>query len=146
MVLHDDRWSYDPFIDRHNEIVSKYETLRHKWNRFVPDYNAVILKRNVGRPLAASEAQQADVLRRHKRGESLRAIAEDTSLGFQTVRSIIGKQDGTDRTTRKHLERVAFENTVAGKARKWTRDALPRRLNALLADKRDLLKEAKGLK
>lgn len=95
-----------------------------------PDYNAVILKRNVGRPLAASEAQQADVLRRHKRGESLRAIAEDTSLGFQTVRSIIGKQDGTDRTTRKHLERVASENTVAGKARKWTRDALPRRLIA----------------
>jgi len=27
-------------------------------------------KRNVGRPLAASEAQQADVLRRRDRGES----------------------------------------------------------------------------
>ena len=146
MVSHDDGWSWEPFIDRYDDTVNKYNALLRKWNKFVPEYNATILKRNVGRPLAASGAQQADVLKRRKRGESLRHIAEETNLGLNTVRTIIDKKDGVDRTTGKHLERVAPESMAAWKARKRTRDALPRRVNALLKDKRDLLKEAKGLK
>ena len=39
------------------------------WNRFVPDYNAIVAPRNVGRPLAASEAQVATVLKLHKAGK-----------------------------------------------------------------------------
>ena len=146
MVLEGDEWSWGPFIDRHNETVGKYAALVRKWNKFVPEYNAAVLKRNVGRPLAASEAQQADVLRRRKRGESLQYIADETNLTMRTVRTVIEKANGTDRTTGKHLERVAPENMAAWKARKRTRDALPRRVNALLNDKRELLKEAKGLK
>jgi hypothetical protein len=146
MVLSDDgEWTTSPFLKYHDEIVDKYGKLLRKWNKFVPEYNAAILKRNVGRPLAASEAQQADVLKRHKRGESLRSIADDMSLGLRTVRTIVDRADGVDRTTAKHLARIKPEDMAAWKSRKRTRDALPRRVNALLKDKADLLKEAKGL-
>ena len=133
MVLGDDgKWTWDPFMDRHNDLVDKYDALLRDWNKFVGEYNAVVQPRPVGRPLEASEAQQVDVLRRRKSGESLQHIANETSLGLQTVRTIIGKANGTDRTTGKHLARIKPEDMVAWKARTRTRDALPRRLNALL--------------
>jgi hypothetical protein len=34
-----------------------------------------------------------------RRGTSLRDIAEETSLGLRTVRTILDQQDGGDRTT-----------------------------------------------
>jgi predicted ATPase len=43
----------------------------------------------------------------HKAGKPLREIAEETSLGLRTVRTIIAKGNGTDRSTIKHLERIA---------------------------------------
>ncbi len=46
------------------------------------------------------------MLKLHKAGRSLRWIAEETSLGFSTVRTIVDKGSGADRTTRKHRERV----------------------------------------
>jgi hypothetical protein len=67
-----------------------------------PDYNADVLKRNAGRPLAASEAQVEEVLKLR----SLRGIAEDTSLGLPIVRTIIDKGDSRDRTSIKHLQRI----------------------------------------
>jgi hypothetical protein len=36
----------------------------------------------------------------------LRGIAEDTSLGLRTVRTVVNQRDGTDRTTIKRLERI----------------------------------------
>jgi hypothetical protein len=48
----------------------------------------------VGRPLAASAAQCAEVLKLHKAGRSLRGIVEDTNLGLNTVRTIVGKAHG----------------------------------------------------
>lgn len=36
----------------------------------------------------------------------LRGIAEDTSLGLRTVRTILDQQVGADRTSIKHLERI----------------------------------------
>ena len=148
MVLDDDdgKWTWDPSIKDYNVYTDKYLALLRDWNRFVSEYNAVVQPRPVGRPLEASEAQQVDVLKRRKRGESLQHIADETSLGMQTVRTIIGKANGTDRTTGKHLARIKPEDMAAWRARKRTRDALPRRLNAHLKDKAELLKEAKGLK
>jgi hypothetical protein len=46
-----------------------------------------------GRPLKASESQIAQALELRARGGSLRAIVEATSLGRQTVRTILGKLD-----------------------------------------------------
>jgi hypothetical protein len=144
----DGKWSFNPFIERHNELVDKHNALVREWNRFVPDYNALVRRRNVGRPLAASEAQVAEVLKLHKAGGSLRGIAEDTSLGFATVRTIVAQKDGTDRTTVKHLERIHPDRAAAARwrARKRTRDGLPKRINETLAKGRELVKEANGLR
>ena len=149
MVQGDDgKWSWGPFIERHNEIVDKYDALVTKWNRFVPEWNALVRPRNVGRPLAASDAQVAEVLKLHKAGGSLRGIAEDTSLGLATVRTVVSQKNGTDRTTVKHLERINSDRAASARwrARKRGRDALPKRINETLAKGRELVKEAKGLK
>jgi hypothetical protein len=149
MTLNDGgKWEWGPFIDHHNELVDKHNALVRDWNRFVPDYNAAVRRRNVGRPLAASEAQIETVLKLHKAGTSLRDIAKDTSLGLRTVRTIIDKRDGIDRTTVKYLERIAPDRAAAARwrARKRTRDGLPKRINETLAKGRELVKEAKGLK
>ena len=143
MIMTDDGgWTWGPFIDRHNELVDDYNKLLRDWRKWARAY----FPNPIGRPLQASEAQCADVLQRRKRGESLQAIADETNLGMRTVRTIIERDRGTDRTTGKHLARVKPEDMAAWKARKRTRDALPRRVNALLKDKAELLKEAKGLK
>jgi hypothetical protein len=46
------------------------------------------------------------------------------------------------------LQRIALDRAaVAGwRARKWTRDGLPKRITETLAEGRELVKEAKGLK
>ena len=100
------------------------------------------------RPLAASDAQRQTVLKLRKAGQSLRAIAEETSLGLNTVRTIVDQRDQRDRTTIKHMERIRRD---MGEERTWlsrkrTRDGLPRRINALQQQSTELQKEAKGLK
>ena len=92
-------------------------------------YNAVVSPRNVGRPLAASDAQYAQVRKLHKAGKSLRWIAEETSLGLNTVRTIVGKVEGTDRTSIKHLKRIDPDRAAmrAWKSKLQQRNALPSR-------------------
>jgi hypothetical protein len=129
------------------DYCSKYIELMRQWNRFVPEYNAIVTAspRNVGRPLAASDAQRDAVLNLRKSGMSLRGIAEETSLGLQTVRTIIDQPERRDRTTRKYLERITDRPTeVRWRARKRTRDSLPKRINMALENGRDLAKRAGG--
>src|SRR6516164_9820060 len=106
--------------------------------------------RNVGRPLAASEAQVAEVRKLHRQGRSLRGIADDTSLGLPTVRTIVGQMNGDDRTIRKHrdrLERIEIDRQQMAewKRQRRTRDALPKRIQATLKQGGELAKEARGL-
>ena len=142
------KWRWSPFIEGMERDWQEHRALIREWNRFVDDYNATVAPRNVGRPLAASEAQVAQVLKLHKAGRSLRGIAEDTSLGLPTVRTIVDKGDGRDRTTVKHLARIDPDRKLEAswRARKRTRDALPKRIDAFLEKGRELIKEAKGLK
>jgi hypothetical protein len=128
------------------EWFEKYQALKAKWNKFVPEYNAAVRKRNVGRPLAASDAQRVNVRRLHKAGSSLRHIADETNLGLATVRTIVGQINGTDRTTIKHLARI---DPNRARARAWQaklqqRNALPKRIHELQKSGARLLKEAKG--
>ena len=104
--------------------------------------------RNVGRPLAASDAQRDNVLELRKAGKSLRAISEETSLSFNTVRTIVDQPDRRDRTSVKHLERIRRDmgEERTWQSRKRTRHGLPRRINALQRQSAELRKEAKGLK
>lgn len=93
-------------------------------------------------------------------GTSLRDIADETSLGLNTVRTIIGKRDGTDRTTLRYRTRVrgleapeerqqrdpdAREKAIQFKRQKRTGDALPKRVQRAAEEGRALIKEAKGL-
>jgi hypothetical protein len=48
----------------------------------------------------------------HEEGVSLREIAADVGLGMQTVRTLVGKIDGTDRTSRYlRFKRLVREET-----------------------------------
>jgi hypothetical protein len=120
---------------------------KRRWNKYLPVINRE--PRNVGRPLAASEAQVVQVRKLRKAGRSLRHIAEDTSLSVDTVRTIVGKMNGNDRTTTKHRQRLERiderQRLVKWKRQRRTGDALPRRVQRVVEEGRALVKEAKGL-
>jgi hypothetical protein len=146
-------WLFDPAQDelweKHAQLWSEYRRLLQQWNKFVPRYNAVISPRERGRPLAASETQQAETLKRSKAGESLRGIAAATGLSLSTVRTIVDKSKGKDRTSKraKGLRRQELDKirAAAYRARKASRDKLPAEITELQKTGAALVKEAKGL-
>jgi hypothetical protein len=140
-------WTWEPFWNEWQQTIDNHSKLVRQWNSNVPLINrAINAIGNVGRPLAASEAQCATVLKLHKGGRSLRWIAEETSLSFSTVRTIVGKANGTDRTTKLHRARIDISGQMASwKRRRRTGDALPRRAQAVVEEGHKLIKEAKGL-
>ena len=131
------------FIRRHQQLFDDYNALITRHNKLVRRFNANIASvQPVGRPIAASEAQQDRVLRLHKAGRSSRRIAEEMGLSRRTVTTVIDKSDGTDRTTSKHRVRLGLEP----KRRDWRQPAitnLPRRATGLRKDAKKLLKEAR---
>jgi hypothetical protein len=135
----------EALMQERDALWEKHLALVRKWNKFVPRYNGRVAPRNFGRPLAASESQRADVLKRRKAGQSLRDIAEDTNLSLRTVRTIVDKTGGVDRATLARLQRIAPDKFAEARQRssKRSRDALPRRINETLARGKDLLKKAK---
>jgi hypothetical protein len=140
-------WTWAPFWDEHNEVIDDYNKLVRDWNRALPLINGN--PQPVGRPLQASEAQCDTVLKLHKQGRSLRAIAEECTLGLNTVVTIVNKSNGTDRTTKKHrarLERIdPSRHTLRWKRQHRSGANLPRRAQAAVKEGRALIKEAKGL-
>ena len=143
-------WSWgDTIMQMYDALWDRYTELRAKWNKLVPEYNAVVAPklRNFGRPLGASPAQREDVLRRRRAGESLRRIVDATGLSFQTVRTIIDKKDGVDRATMARLARIAPEKMAEARAQaaRKTRNALTVQINSMLRRGADLRKAAKGL-
>jgi hypothetical protein len=145
MELTDKGWTWKPFWDEYAELHQKYYDLVRRWNRAVPILNAGL--QDVGRPLAVSEAQVANVMRLHKAGRSLRWIVEETSLSLRTVRTIIERKLGTDRTTKARREKIEIDKfqRARWKSQKRTGDALPKRVNALIETGNALVTEAKGL-
>ena len=149
MVQNDEgTWEWDRSFVEGDEWFAKYQAIVHDWNRFVPDYNAAVRPRNVGRPLAASDAQVVQVRALRKRGMSLRNIAEETNLGLPTVRTIVDQHNGTDRTTLKHLRRIDPDRAAQRQwqAKSQSRKALPKRIAAWEKAAAELRKEVKGLK
>lgn len=62
---------------KHEELLDEFNKLVREWNRFVSKYNAVVADkpmRGRGRPRAASEAQEAEVLRLRNGGASYGVI------------------------------------------------------------------------
>jgi chromosome segregation ATPase len=129
--------------EAYDELLTKHRDLRKRFNKLIDIYNP----QAPGRPLNASEAQCVEVVKLHKRKLSLRDIAEETSLALSTVRTIVGRENRTDRTSIKRLQKLDPMNAaaVSARARKRTRDTLPERTVKVLADAEALLKEARGL-
>jgi hypothetical protein len=133
--------------EAHDALVEKHRDLVTRWNRNVDRFNAIAAPKNIGRPLAASEAQIARVRALRKNGTSLRDIAMETNLGFQTIRTILGHAAGSDRATMKRMERIDPENAMVRewRGRKRTRQSLPKKIEKVINDADALIKRAKGL-
>lgn len=146
-------WIFDPnqaaLWEAHDRLQEEHRLLIRDWNRFVRRYNATITPRDVGRPVAASEAQVREVRKLHKGGASLRKIASAMGLGVRTVRTIVEKARGTDRTSRRATElRKREYNRLRGaawRARKRALVELPKRISSTRARGLELVKAAKGL-
>lgn len=126
-------------------VLAENRKLITERNRF----RAKIKPGERGRPINASTAQQADVLRRRKAGETLGAIARATSLSLRTVRTITDKSAGKGRAgkRREGLRRKEFDRQRAARfrVRKKAHDALPKRIAEVQKTGEALIKEAKGL-
>jgi DNA repair exonuclease SbcCD ATPase subunit len=139
-------WLDDPFWD-----WTALEDYRAKYNALVRDWNAVVplmRQQPVGRPLAASDEQIESVLKLRRQGMSLRAIAEETSLGLNTVRTIVDRSNGTGRTMRRwrriEFDREAVIEWRCLKRKKETIAALPKQAQHVIEQGQSLLKETKA--
>ena len=140
-------WPSKSIRQEHDRLIDDYNALLRDWNKHVASFNAVVAPKEVGRPLAASDAQCVEVRKLHKRGASLREIADDTSLTLRTVRTILGRDTRTDRTSVKRLTRIDPDRAAMNshKARRRTRDALPNQIGEAIKTNVALLKAAKGI-
>jgi hypothetical protein len=142
----DGNWRNGEFIQGYNALVNRFNELIDRYNKLVRDFNQyAVPPKPVGRPLAASEAQQAQVIKHHKAGKSARWIAEEMTLSRRTVTTVIDKLDGSDRNTQKRRRQLGLES----KRKDWRPAAmarLPKRATEHFEKGRELLKEAKGLK
>ena len=140
----DGMWRWSKFFDEHYALEDRHDDLITRYNKLVHRFNRNIARVNpVGRPIAASEAQQEQIARHHKAGKSARWIAEEMTLSRRTVTTVIDKLDGTDRTTAKHRQRLGLEP----KRKDWRPAAiqrLPKRVTAHFEKGRKLRKEARG--
>ena len=62
----DGKWTYAAWVDEREADWQNYLALEKKWNRFVPEYNRLVAPKEIGRPLAASDTQIAQVLKLHR--------------------------------------------------------------------------------
>ena len=137
-----------PLIDRLDEAQARNRALVEKYNKLLRITRARVLPRPYGRPLAASDAQRQRILAHRKAGKSLRWIAEEMNLGLQTVRTVIDKKDGVDRTTMDRWQRIDPDMRMERDRRRRRKDVdtLRKRIPQLLEESADLIKRAKGLK
>jgi hypothetical protein len=135
-------WTWEPFWEERKQLVDRYNDLARRWNKCLPAING--RQQPVGRPLGASQAQCEAVRKLRGAGTSLRGIADEANLSLATVRTIVGKTDGTDRTTKHHRIALDRGTALSWKRRKRTGDALPRQAQHVVETGQALIKEAKG--
>jgi transposase len=157
MQLNDNgMWTWRSDTVNGHQWLDKYNDLVRDWNKLVREYNALVSDkledgtlRDAGRPIAATAEQRHMVYESHAEGCSLREIADDAGVGLQTVRTLLGKIDGTDRTSRRlskyRKAEIDRKQVAAWKSRKRMRDALPKLLHEQSKRTDELIKEAKGL-
>jgi hypothetical protein len=145
MTPTDKGWAWeDDLIECYIDLANKYNDLVKKWNRYI---GSLKTRRAIGRPLQASEVQQARVRKLRRVGHTLREIANETNLSFQTIRTILGRKSAaafrTDKTRNK-LRKIELNHhrMYSWRARNRTGDA---QINAVLKDGENLLKDGRDL-
>ena len=86
----------------------------------------------------------ATVLKLHKAGQSLRSIAEDVNISVRTVRTIVDKKHGVDRSRVARIKLIEPSLLAGIRAQRKVRATLPRRVSASKEKIAKLIKEAKG--
>jgi uncharacterized coiled-coil protein SlyX len=80
-LTEDNCWTWKPFWDEHYQLIDDYNALVDRFNALVRDWNTHIAyakpRRNVGRPLAASEAQVRQVRRLHRGGLDVETFVDE---------------------------------------------------------------------
>jgi len=108
-----------------------------------------VAPRVTGRPLGADEAKVKEVLKLRKDGLSLRAIVAAAGITLRTVRTIVEKDAGTDRATKRTnlLRKQEFDRLRAAdyRARQKAQKQLQKSITATQKHGAELLKAAKGL-
>jgi transposase len=136
-------WEDDP-IECYNDLLNKYNDLVNKWNRYI---GSLKTRRAIGRPLQASEVQQARVRKLRSVGHTVREIANKTNLSFQTIRTILGHESAagfrTDKTKNKLRKIEPNQHRMnSWRAPKRTDDA---HINTVLKNGENLLKDGEIL-
>ncbi len=152
MELRDDgMWVFKPdeVAEAYGTLFEKHDQLIRGYNKLVGKYNRIVAPRGLGRPLQASDAQVKEVRKLRKAKASLRAIAEQTGLGLGTVRTIVGKDAGTDRTSKRtnllRKREIDRQRAAVYRVRKRACDLLPKRITETRKRGETLIKAAKGL-
>jgi hypothetical protein len=137
-----------PMVDRLNEAQAETYRLAGKYNDLLRFTRTRVWPQPMGRPLAASKAQRQRILAHHEAGRSIRWIAEEMNLGVRTVRTVIDKKDGVDRTTLDRWQRISPDMRQERDRRRREKDvrAMRQRIPSLLESSAELIKQAKGLK
>ena len=141
MTVTDKRWAWkDDLIECYYDLLNKYNELVKKWNRYVVSFKT---RQAVGRPLRANEAQQARVRKLRKVGHTVREIANETNLSFQTIRTILRQKSGVDRMDKPNdkLRKIALNH----RRMKWWRARSRTGSKAVLKDGKNLLKDGESL-
>jgi hypothetical protein len=148
LVLNEDgKWTNSEALRQEREVAERNIELIRDYNKLVRSYNRHTADmRPVGRPLAASEDQQAQILRHHKAGRSSRWIAEEMSLSRRTVTTVINKADGTDRGTQARRVKLGLLPKPKKDWRMRSREGLGKRATEHLEKGRKLRQQAKGLR
>jgi hypothetical protein len=144
MTLTDKGWAWKgDLIECYNDLLNKYNELAKKWNRYIRSFK---IPQAVGRPLRASEVQQAQVRKLRKVGHTLREIANETNLSLQTIRTILGQKGGvggTDKTKNKLRKVELNHHRMNGwGSRNRTGDA---QINAAFRESKNLIKDGEKL-
>ena len=153
MQLDDDgSWKFNPnqneLWQKHEDLLSDYEALIAKWNKFVPRVQrrrtTPVPVKARGRPLGATD-DQIDLARQLRdEGRSYRQIVDRTGLSLQTVRTIITGPEKA-KEARQKLVRHILNNEAAARyrARKRQRDAIPARIGEVEKKSAELISAAR---
>lgn len=137
--------------DKVVELTKMVDRLSRENSKLADDYNRDVRNSGAtpGRPLAASPSQVQRVLRMKKDGKSLRYIATQTNLGLRTVRTIVAKDEGTDRTSmkQKRARKLEVDRLRLADWRLRARQLRDqgKRGSGLLKEGAELQKRAKGI-